>query len=145
VKDLLTTALISIRDATKDKLDREIEILGLTYPSYIADGGHTRDLLHTAIEVLPGIEEGVLFWPYLHSTRQAYDLNNAEALGYPPGTNIDQEDSLILHFDYQNSLLEVSVTEIGTRTTTLNGHFRIVNFGGVGQVASVRPYHPSFL
>jgi hypothetical protein len=98
-------------------------------------------LVDTAIKALPGVKHGTPAWPYLHSIRQAFPLNNAEVLGYPPGTDIDQEDSLLLHFDYQNSLLEVSITAIGTKATNLEGHFRITDFGGARQNTSVRLMH----
>jgi hypothetical protein len=107
---LLVTALSSIREATKAKLNREVEILGITYPDYIWDHGYIRILLDVAIQTL----------------------------GYPTGTNIDTEDNLLLQFDYQNSLLEVSITAITTEATSVEGHFRIADFGGTTQVASVR-------
>lgn len=135
---MLVTALSSIREATKAKLNREVEILGITYPDYIWDHGYIRILLDVAIQTLPGIKDGTQAWPYLHSIRKAYQLDNAKALGYPTGTNIDPEDNLLLQFDYQNSLLEVSITAITTEATSVEGHFRIADFGGTTQVASVR-------
>lgn len=138
VNELLVAELSSIREATKAKLNREVEILGITYPAYVFDGGYIRNLLDVAIQILPGIESGAQAWPYLHSTRKAHQLDNAKALGFPAGTNIDLEDSLLLHFDYQNSLLEVSITSIGTEITTVERHFRIIDFGGTRQVASLK-------
>jgi len=84
------------------------------------------------------MNDGTQAWPYLHSIRQAYGLNNAKALGYPAGTDIDQEENLLLHFDYQNSLIEVSITAITKKATTVERYFRIADFGGAKQVASVR-------
>lgn len=136
VNKLLVTALSSIREATKAKLNREVEILGITYPAYIADHGYIRNLLDVAIQILPGIKDGTQAWPYLHSIRKAYQLDNAKTLGYPAGTNIDLEDSLLLQFDYQNSLLEVSITAIVTEVTTMERHFQIADFGGARQIAS---------
>ncbi|ESZ96739.1 vitamin H transporter [Sclerotinia borealis F-4128] len=68
--------------------------------------------------------------------RQAYGRNNAKALDYPPGTDIDSEQNLLLHFDYQNRLLEVSMNDVGTTITVVEGSFRIVGFGEAKQVAS---------
>ncbi|TVY35420.1 hypothetical protein LOCC1_G008265 [Lachnellula occidentalis] len=135
-EQLLTTALSSIQQATSTKLNREVEILGITYPAYIYDSGYLRNLLDIAIEILPGMNDGTQVWPYLHSISRAHRLNNAKALGYPAGTNIDQEDNLLLHFDYQNSVLEASMTAITTDTTNVERDFRITDFGGAEQVAS---------
>ena len=132
--------LSSIQQATETKLNRKVEILGITYPTYIVDYGYLRNLLDIAIEILPGMNDGTQVWPYLHSIRQAYGLNTAEALGYPEGTDIDDEENLLLHFDYQNSVLKASITAITERTTNIERHFRIVDFGGPKQVASVRTF-----
>lgn len=138
---LLTKALSSIKDATETKLNWKVEILAITYPAYIPDYGYLRNLLDIAMEILPGINDGTQVWPYLHSLRQAYGLNNAEALGYPSGTNIDHEENLLLHLDYQNNVLEVSITSITKRTTNVERRFRVADFGGVKQIASVsRPF-----
>ena len=94
--------------------------------------------MDVAVQIQPDIKNGAMAWPYLHSTRIAYQLNNAKTLGYPVGTDIDLEDSHLLHFDYQNSLLKVSITAIGTDTTNVKRHFRIPDFGGARQIASVR-------
>ncbi|TVY23259.1 hypothetical protein LHYA1_G007940 [Lachnellula hyalina] len=136
VDTLLTVVLSSIQQATETKLNRKVEILGITYPAYIVDYGYLRNLLDIAIEILPGMNDGTQVWPYLHSIRQAYGLNTAEALGYPAGTDIDDEENLLLHFDYQNSVLKASITAITERTTNIERHFRIVDFGGPKQVAS---------
>lgn len=136
VKKLLVTEFSSIREATSAKLNREVEILGITYPAYIADNGYIRSLLDAAIQTLPGMKDGTQVWPYLHSIRKANQLDNAKTLGYPAGTNIDLEDNLLLQLDYQNSLLEVSITSITTEATAVERQFRISDFGGARQVAS---------
>lgn len=97
-----------------------------------------RNLLDAAIQTLPGMKDGTQSWPYLHSTRIAYQLDNWETLGYPPGTNINKEDSLLLHFDYQNSLLEASITSISAEITAVESKFRIADLGGPDQISSVR-------
>lgn len=135
--ELLTTALSSIREATQANLNRKVNILGMTYPVYIADSGYNSILGEVAARALPGMKDGGFAWPYLHSVRKANQLDNAEALGYPVGTNIDQEDSLLLHVDYQNSILEVSITSITTSITYLERSFRLGNFGGAKQNVSV--------
>lgn len=124
-------------EATKAKLKREVEILGITCPNYIADNGYIRSLLDVVVQTLTGMKSGTQSWPYLHSIRKAYQLDNAKTLGYPAGTNIDLEDNLLLQLDYQNSLLEVSITAV-TEVTTVEKKFQIADFGGARQVASVR-------
>ncbi|PVH70826.1 hypothetical protein DL98DRAFT_597488 [Cadophora sp. DSE1049] len=134
IKQLLVTELSSIRKATEAKLNREIEILGITCPDFISEHGYTGTLMDAAVHIQPGIKTSAIAWPYLHSTRMAYQLNNAKTLGYPVGTDIDLEDSHLVHFDYQNSLLKVSIAAIGTDATNVKRHFRILNFGGAGQI-----------
>ncbi|RDW79830.1 hypothetical protein BP6252_04468 [Coleophoma cylindrospora] len=135
VNNLLATELSSIQKAIKAKLNQEIEILGITCPDFIREHGYTRNLMDGVVQIQSGIKKGAV-WPYLHSTRIAYQLNNAKTLGYPVGTDINLEDSHLLHFDYQNSLLKVSITAIGTDTTQVKRHFRIPDFGGTTQIAS---------
>lgn len=113
-------------------------ILGINYLAYKADYGYVHNLIDVAIQILPGMKDGTQVWPYLHSIRKACQLDSAETLGYPAGTNIDSEDSLVVQIDYRNSLFEVSITAIGTDVTTVERHFRITDFGGPRQIASVR-------
>lgn len=100
--------------------------------------GDLNNLLDVAIEILPGMKDGSQLRNYLHSMRLGYRLNTAEALGYPAGTDIDQESNLLLHFDYQDSCLEVSITDGGTTISLVEQKFKIPDFGGVGRIASVR-------
>jgi hypothetical protein len=131
---------LSVLEASKTQLHREVEILGIARPKYIKDSGYTDNFLDVAMQTLPGIKDGTYIWTHVHSTRKASQLDNARSLGYPVGTNVDLEGSLLLHFDYQSSQLEVFLTSVGTMITIVEGNFRIKDFGGVGQDASVRSF-----
>jgi hypothetical protein len=136
--ELLATAFSLIREATEAELGRDFDTLGMTYPTYLRNGMFIQNLIDIAVEVLPGFNGSAHAWPLLHSVRKGCQLDTAKALSYPPGTNVDEQDSLLLHIDYQNSLLEVTINSIGVDTTHLEGQFKIRDFGGVKQVASVR-------
>ena len=75
---------------------------------------------------------------YLDEIRLAYGLNNAEALGYPPGSDLDYKNPLLVHFDYQKGFLEVSIMEVDEFADIRTRFFRIDDFGGSEQDASVR-------
>lgn len=81
--------------------------------------GDLNNLLDVAIEIFSSMKDGSQLRYYLHSIRQGYRLNTAEALGSSSGTDNDQESGLLLHFDYQDSCLDTFLTEIGTETTLL--------------------------
>ncbi|TGO21191.1 hypothetical protein BPAE_0234g00030 [Botrytis paeoniae] len=134
LKELFNVTLSAIQKATETKLNRPIEVLGITYLDVMI--GDLNNLLDVAIELLPGMKDGSQLRHYLHSMRLGYCLNTAEALGYPAGTDIDQESNLLLHFDYQDSRLEVSITDGGTKISSVEQRFKIPDFGGVGQIAS---------
>ncbi|KAF7917202.1 uncharacterized protein EAE98_010307 [Botrytis deweyae] len=135
LKKLFKVTLSAIQKATETKLNRPIEVLGITYHDVMI--GDLNNLLDVAIELLPGMKDGSQLRNYLHSMRLGYRLNTAEALGYPAGTDIDQESNLLLHFDYQDSRLEVSITDGGTKISLVEQRFKIPDFGGVGQIASL--------
>ncbi|EPE33193.1 hypothetical protein GLAREA_06205 [Glarea lozoyensis ATCC 20868] len=136
VEGLFATVLASILGATKSKLHLDAEILGMTYPGYLRDSEYLSHFVNAAIQTLPGIEDGTFMWPHIHSARKASQLDNAKSLGYPIGTNVDRKGSLLLHFDYQSSQLEVSIASVGVMITIVEGSFRIRDFGGMEQDAS---------
>ncbi|TGO15827.1 hypothetical protein BTUL_0035g00310 [Botrytis tulipae] len=133
LKELFNVTLSPIQKETDTKLNRPIELLGITYLDVMI--GDLNNLLDVAIEILPGMKDGSQLRNYLHSMRLGYCLNTAEALEYPAGTDIDEESNLLLHFDYQDSCLEVSITDRGTITSLVEQKFNIPDFGGVGQIA----------
>ncbi|THV55233.1 hypothetical protein BGAL_0011g00120 [Botrytis galanthina] len=135
LKELFNITLSAIQKETETKLNRPIEVLGITYLDVMI--GDLNNLLDVAIEILPGMKDGSQLRNYLHSMRLGYRLNTAETLGYPAGTDIDQESNLLLHFDYQDSCLEVSITDGGTTISLVEQNFKIPDFGGVGQIAPV--------
>ncbi|PQE17896.1 vitamin H transporter protein [Rutstroemia sp. NJR-2017a BBW] len=118
VDELLTKTFLSIKEATETKLNQQAEIVSIAYPLCISDQGYIVNLIDAAREVLPGIEDITQFQKYLHSIRQAYKLNTAEALGYPAGTKINHQSSMLLYIDYQDSLLDVTATDIGQDITS---------------------------
>ncbi|PQE05075.1 vitamin H transporter protein [Rutstroemia sp. NJR-2017a BVV2] len=136
VNELLAKTFLSIKEATETKLNQQVEILSITYPFCISDQGYRSNLFEAATEVLPGMKDITQFWMYFHSIRQAYKLNTAEALGYPAGTNIDHQDSMLLHIDYQDSLLDVAATDILGDFTGVTSSFQIFDFGNGKQAAS---------
>lgn len=110
----------------------------MTCPEFLAEYGYMNTLIQTAAQIQPSLKRGAFAWQYLHSIRLAHNLDNAESLRYPIGTNIDLENNHLLHFDYQNRILKVSITDVGIDTTNLVSHFLVQDFGGEGQNASVR-------
>ncbi|TGO90571.1 hypothetical protein BPOR_0059g00140 [Botrytis porri] len=135
LKDLFNVTLSAIQKTTEIKLSRPIEVFVIMNLNVMI--GDLNNLLDVAIEILPGMKDGSQLRHYLHSMRLAYRLNTAEALGYPAGTDINQESNLLLHFGYQDSCLEVSMTDGGTITSLVEQRFEIPDFGGVGQIASL--------
>jgi hypothetical protein len=82
--------------------------------------------------------------PYLNCVRLAYSLNTPEALGYAPGADLDDYNSLLLHFDYHKEFLEVSIMAVTKYCDLRERLFRVDDFGGSEYMASVRNHlHPS--
>ncbi|CZS95317.1 hypothetical protein WAI453_011300 [Rhynchosporium graminicola] len=136
VDGIFSTALSSILEATRLELKQEVTTLGIAFPDYLSD--ETRQLQEVAARLVPDLAKSIVVWSYLQSVRKGYRLDTATALGYSKETDIDQEDSLLLHFDYQNTLLEVSFTIIGTNVIIREGYFQVADYGGPTQLASIR-------
>ncbi|CZT46970.1 uncharacterized protein RSE6_07485 [Rhynchosporium secalis] len=132
VDGIFSTALSSILEATRLEFKQEATTLGIAFPDYLSD--ETRQLQEVAARLVPDLAKSIVVW----SVRKGYRLDTATALGYSKETDIDQEDSLLLHFDYQNTLLEVSITIIGTNVTSREGYFQVADYGGPTQLASIR-------
>lgn len=124
-------------------LNRDIEITGLTCPDFFARHGFGGVLLDTVARLQPSLEHGAHAWRYFHNTRLAHNLNNAASLGYPPGTDIEDEANYLLNFDYQDSILLVAITTISVHMTLELKRFRLPDFGGNAQNASVRYTMPN--
>lgn len=134
----MTPALLDIQSATKSKLNRDIEIRGITCPYFLARYGYFTVLVDAISQMQPSLEHGSWARSYFHNTRLAYGIDTAESLGYPPGADIGDEVNLLLHFDYQSSVLLVAITEITVDITLVLDEFRISDFRGDQQNASVR-------
>lgn len=70
----------------------------------------------------------------------AYGMSTSEALGYGPGLDLDDYNSLLIHVDYQKDLLEISIMSVTQYVTNRERVLRIFKFGGPGseKCASVR-------
>jgi len=98
----------------------------------------------TAIKAYPEIKDVMQVVPYLNCVRLAYGLNTPEALGYAPGADLDDYNSLLLHFDYHKEFLEVSIMAVTKYCDLRERLFRVDAFGSGEYMASVRNYlYPS--
>jgi hypothetical protein len=79
---------------------------------------------------------------YLDNIRLPYGLNTAEALGDASGADLDDYNSLLLHFDLQKSFLDASIMAVTEFADIRNRKFLIDGFGGCENIASVRS-HPN--
>jgi hypothetical protein len=95
-------------------------------------------LYNTAIKSVPGFNDFMQMGPYLYYIRFAYGLNTSQALGYPPETKLSDYNALLLHIDYNKDFLEVSIMEAAEEYSVRDRVFRIDNFGGSDNIASVR-------
>ena len=95
-------------------------------------------LAHTAIKVYPEIKDVMQVGPYLNYVRLAYGLNTAEALGYAAGAELDDHNSLLLHYEYQKEFLEVSIMAVTEYVDLRERIFRIDGYGGSENIATVR-------
>ncbi|KAF4635877.1 hypothetical protein G7Y89_g2213 [Cudoniella acicularis] len=113
-------------------------ITSISYPERFKGIPYLTPLTHTAIQEFPGIKDVMQLSPYLNCIRLAYGLNTPEALGYPLGSDLDDYNSLLLHFEYQE-YLEVSVMAVTEYANIREEFFRIDDFGGGEMVASSPP------
>lgn len=141
VEELISSTLSEIQQATEKQLGRPVEINSISYPEHFKGVPYVTPVAYTAIKVYPGIKDVMQVGPYLNSTRLAYGLNTTEALGYAPGADLDDTSNLLLHFDYQKQFLEVSIMDVGVYVDNRERFFRIDDFGGSENLASVRTTH----
>lgn len=83
--------------------------------------------------------------PYVHSLRRAYGLNTSEALGYAPEEDLSDLNTLIVNIDYQKDFLEVSFTSVDRVCDIQEGIFRIDDFVGGNNSASVSNLCPRLI
>lgn len=79
--------------------------------------------------------------PYMDYIRRAYGLNTPEGLRYASGTDLGDYYSLLLHFDYQKDFLEVSIMHITDYADIRERMFRIDDYSGSKNIASVSAAH----
>ncbi|KAL2063536.1 hypothetical protein VTL71DRAFT_5341 [Oculimacula yallundae] len=136
IREIIFAAVSSILKTSEAKLDQELKVLGIADLNFLSEYGYTRDLLDFAGQILPSLDGNIVPTSYFHNIRKGYQLNTAESLGYPPGTDIDKEDNLLLHIDYQNGLLEVVSSDVRKDTTNIQSYLRMFDYGGPSQIAS---------
>jgi hypothetical protein len=95
-------------------------------------------LFNTAIKFIPGFNNFMQMGAYLYYIRFAYGLNTSQTLGYPPKTKLSDCNALLLHIDYNKDFLEVSIMEAAEDFSVRDRVFRIDNFRGSENIASVR-------
>ncbi len=95
-------------------------------------------LLNTATKHVPGFNNFLQMGPYLYYIRFAYGLNTSQSLGYPPETKLSDYNALLLHIDYNKDFLKVSIMEAAEEFSVRDRLFRIDNFAGSDNFASVR-------
>ncbi|CZS98935.1 uncharacterized protein RAG0_07479 [Rhynchosporium agropyri] len=130
ISEILLHTVSSILEATDAKLIQEVKVLGVTVPEFIAQYGYTKEIMKYANKVLSSLNDNVIPLPYYSGILKGYQLHDADALGYPVGTDLDKEDTLVLQIDCEDSMLDVVSNDIGRKTTTAESHFRIVDYGG---------------
>lgn len=130
--------LLSIREATEQKLGRPVEVKIISYPQHICMTPFATFMTNTAIEVYPEFEDNLHYRVQLNCVRLAYGLDQPEPLGYPPGTNLQNcSNTNLLHIVYEQDFLEVSIVEIDQFFDAREKFFRIDNFGQEATESSV--------
>lgn len=143
MKNLIITTLAEIEKAVEAQLGHPASIASISYPGHLSKCDYITTLAYTAIEVYPEVKDVLQLRTYLDLIRLAYGLNNASALEYPDGTDLDNELPLLIHFDYQTSFLEVSIMEVDEFCDIRSRSPRIDDFGGHDGDASVRAWNIS--
>ncbi len=118
-----------IRNATETQLNKPVKINSISYPQHLRFSWYLNTIAYTTLEVYPEIKDFIQIGPYLNCIRMAYDLDNSEALGYEPGTDIDFVNPLLVHFDCQREFLDVSIMSVGLYSDITERKFRIDGFG----------------
>lgn len=76
-------------------------------------------------------------WPFFHSVRLGHGLNDVEALGYAPGTDLSFEAPHLLFFDYQGARLDIAIAEIDVNITHVVDTVTINDFGSDDSIVTV--------
>lgn len=137
--DLAISTLLSIRRATEDILGRAVKIKTISYPYHYIGTPYIASLTTTAIaiEEYPEITNTLQVQSYHECTRRAYNLYELEALGYAPGTNLENESTLIVQVQYEREFLEVAIMEVDLFVNFRNRWFGIKDFGSGGKTSNV--------
>jgi hypothetical protein len=136
--EIVNSTLSQILLATEEKLGRSVEIHAIAYPQHFQTTPYVLPLYNTAMKLVPGFNNFLQMGPYLYYIKFTYGLNTSQALGYPPETKLSDYNALLLHIDYNKDFLEVSIMEVGEDISIRDRVFRIDNFGGSENIASVR-------
>lgn len=120
-------------------------ITSISYPEHFKQTPYITAIAHNAIKESPEFKDILQVDGCLDSIRHAYGLNNAAALGYPPDTDLDDVMPLLIIFDYQDDILEVSIVEVAEVMIIRHRLFRMDGFRGDGQKSSVRTSTPETL
>lgn len=134
---MIKNELQAIKITTQKKLDIDVEILGLTTTAFSHHVTYMQRLIDTTARMQPHVTDHIFAWSYLRVIETGLKLNDAISLDYPPGTDIDEENAHILHIDYQDTAIRVSMTSVGKQTLSEVCTFRVGNFGDRKQGASV--------
>lgn len=109
---MITSTFSAIQEATDKQLGRSVDINAIAYPEHFKGNPYVTSIAHVALKVYPSIKHVLQVGPYLNCIRLGYGLNTPEALGYSAGDDLDDYNSLLLHFDCQEEYLEVSIMAV---------------------------------
>ena len=131
------STLSDIRKATEEQLNRQIEVHAVACPEHFKRTPYVTTLAWTAINAYPGLKDVLQVGPYLDYIRYAYGLNKFEPLGVANEEESYDYIYLLLHIDYQQQYIEVSIVEFGGSYCVRDRFSRVDNFGGNTMSSSV--------
>jgi hypothetical protein len=129
--------LSQIQRATEEKLGLSAGVYAIACPEHYKSTPYMTTLSLTAIEACPDIKDIMQVGSHLDYTRLAYGLNTTRALNYS-GDRLDEVNALLLYVDYNKGFIDVTIMQVFERFSGRERAFRIDNFGGSGNNASVR-------
>ena len=129
--------LSQIQRATEEKLGQSAGVHAIACPEHFKSTPYMTTLRSTAIEACPDIKNILQVGTHLDYTRLAYGLDTTHALNYS-GDRLDDVNALLLYIDYNKDFIEVSIMQVFERYSAVERAFRVDNFGGSGNNASVR-------
>ncbi|KUJ21735.1 uncharacterized protein LY89DRAFT_778119 [Mollisia scopiformis] len=134
--DIITSALSEIQKATEARIGKALTIEVVCYPEHFRHDDYAAFLARTVYREYPMVKNSAQLKSYLYCASLAYGLNTSEALGYDPGFDIEDSNSLLIYFDYQTEFLEVSIVGVAKYYHVRERWFRIEGFGGTDNIAS---------